>query len=89
MIMDKISQVMDDYLSTVSEEQFEQDLIKAGILNCPEKTWVEIPASSLVLGNYKVGQESSWTILTEMTYQANPIYLSNEEKNNILYEDVA
>lgn len=89
MIMDEITQVMKEYLSTVSNEQFEQDLIQAGILNSPEKTWVEIPAGPLVLGSFKAGQQSSWSVRSSMTYKMNTVYVSTEETNNILFEAVA
>lgn len=35
--MDKIKQIMDEYFATVTPEQFEKDLRKAGIENLPNK----------------------------------------------------
>lgn len=35
--MEKIFKDFENYLDTVSDEQFEKDLIEAGIENCPER----------------------------------------------------
>lgn len=37
MLMDEVTKVMDEYFRTVTPEQFEKDLIEAGINNCPDK----------------------------------------------------
>ena len=37
MDMNKITKIMDEYFKTVTPEQFEKDLIEAGIENCPDK----------------------------------------------------
>jgi len=37
MLMDKVAKIMDEYFETVTPEQFEKDLIEAGIENCPNK----------------------------------------------------
>jgi len=89
MIMDKMAEVMDQYFSTVTDEQCEKDLIEAGILRCPDKMEVEIVAESLVLPNYQKGMESVWVFKTSLTYQIEPCYALENKSNYIDLREVA
>lgn len=75
MIMEKISQIMDEYFRTVSDEQFEKDLIKAGILRCPDKVTFEIPAETLrYAGNQTDNYDNLVKLSSTLSYDLSALY---------------
>ena len=48
MEMIEVSKLMEEYLKTVTPEQFEKDSIEAGILECPDKFTFKIQGDPVI-----------------------------------------
>ncbi len=62
MLIDEVAQIMDEYLNTVSPEQFKKDLEEAGILDCPDTMSFDVVANTgeqNLCVSYKAGKTNS------------------------------
>lgn len=89
MLMDKIHEVMMEYLKNVTPDQLERDLDDAGFAECPDKIGIEVIADRLVLPNYQKGMESVWVFNTSLTYQIESCYALESKSNYIDFSEVA